>query len=265
MLVLIRGAGDLASGIGWRLYRSGFSVAMTDLPNPTAVRWKAAFCPAIWKGEWQVEGVTARRCEHQKEVQVCLKHREIPVLPDPDGAAISRLKPDVVVDAILAKRNLGTKMTDAPLVIGVGPGFCAGEDCHCVVETKRGHTLGRVIYHGRAIPNTGIPGNVGGYTAERVLRTPCGGAFVPLCEIGDRVEAGQIVALVGGEPVKTQITGCLRGILPAGTQVPGAGFKAGDVDARCERENCFTISDKALAIGGGVLEAVCHWRAYDEA
>ncbi len=264
MLVLIRGAGDLASGIGWRLHRSGFSIVMTDLPNPTAVRWKAAFCPAIWQGEWQVEGVTARRCENPEEVRACLKRKEIPVLSDPDGAAISQLKPDVVVDAILAKRNLGTKITDAPLVIGVGPGFCAGEDCHCVVETKRGHTLGRVIDQGCAIPNTGIPGNVGGYTVERVLRTPCGGIFEPLCEIGDRVEAGQTVAMVGGQPVKTQITGCLRGILPAGTQVPDAGFKAGDVDARCERENCFTISDKALAIGGGVLEAICHWRAHNE-
>ncbi len=264
MLVLIRGAGDLASGIGWRLHRSGFSIVMTDLPNPTAVRWKAAFCPAIWQGEWQVEGVTARRCENPEEVRACLKRKEIPVLPDPDGAAISQLKPDVVVDAILAKRNLGTKITDAPLVIGVGPGFYAGEDCHCVVETKRGHTLGRVIDQGCAIPNTGIPGNVGGYTVERVLRTPCGGIFEPLCEIGDRVEAGQTVAMVGGQPVKTQITGCLRGILPAGTQVPDAGFKAGDVDARCERENCFTISDKALAIGGGVLEAICHWRAHNE-
>lgn len=264
MLILIRGAGDLASGIGWRLHRSGFPVAMTDLPAPTAVRWRAAFCPALWAGEWQVEGVTARRCETAEEARACLKKSEIPVLPDPEGTVKALLKPDVLVDAIIAKRNLGTRITDAPLVIGVGPGFCAGVDCHCVVETMRGHTLGRVIEHGSAIPNTGIPGNVGGYTVERVLRTPCGGVFEPLCAIGDRVEAGQTVATVDGQPVRTQITGCLRGILPAGTVVPGAGFKAGDVDARCERKNCFTISDKALAIGGGVLEAVCRWRSEHE-
>ncbi len=264
MLVLIRGAGDLASGIGWRLHRSGFPVAMTDLPEPTAVRWKAAFCPAIWEGEWQVEGVTARLCKSAEEVQACLQKREIPVLTDAEGRATEMLKPDVLVDAIIAKRNLGTRITDAPFVIGVGPGFCAGEDCHCVIETKRGHTLGRVIDAGSAIPNTGIPGNVGGYTVERVLRTPCGGVFVPLNQIGDMVEAGQTVATVGGQPVKSQITGYLRGILPAGTNVPKAGFKAGDVDARCELNNCFTISDKALAIGGGVLEAICRWRAGNE-
>lgn len=261
MLILIRGAGDIASGIAWRLKRSGFAVAMTDLAHPTAVRWRAAFCPAVWLGEWTVEGVTARRCDDMPQVEACLKHGEIPVLVDPEGAAAKQLKPEVVVDAILAKRNLGTMITDAPLVVGIGPGFTAGTDCHCVIETMRGHTLGRVIDEGSAIPNTGIPGNVGGYTVERVLRTPCAGVFEPLKEIGDRVEAGERVARVDGQEVISQITGCLRGILPAGTMVPRAGFKAGDVDARCVREHCFTISDKALAIGGGVLEAVCRWRA----
>ena len=164
---------------------------------------------------------------------------EIPILPDPDGQAIRDLHPDVVVDAILAKRNLGTCITDAPLVIGVGPGFTAGEDCHCVIETMRGHTLGRCIYSGSAIPNTGIPGSVGGYTVEQVLRTPCGGVFEPLKEIGAAVNAGETVARVAGRPVVSRITGCLRGVLPAGTLVPKAGFKAGDVDARCVREHCF--------------------------
>ena len=264
MLILIRGAGDIASGIGWRLYRSGFSVAMTDLEHPTAVRWKAAFCQAMWTLRCEVEGVTAVRCDGPSGARVALARGEIPVLPDPDGQAVRELHPDVVVDAILAKRNLGTCITDAPLVIGVGPGFTAGVDCRCVIETMRGHTLGQCIYSGSAIPNTGIPGNVGGYTVERVLRTPCGGVFEPLKEIGDAVNAGETVALVAGQPVVSQITGCLRGILPAGTVVPKAGFKAGDVDARCVREHCFTISDKALAIGGGVLEAVCHWRSQRE-
>lgn len=260
MLILIRGAGDIASGIGWRLRRSGFSVAMTDLEHPTAVRWKAAFCQAMWTGRCEVEGFFGVRCNSAAAAAAVLARGEIPVLPDPEGRAAKLLHPDVLVDAILAKRNLGTCLTDAPLVIGVGPGFTAGTDCHCVIETMRGHTLGRCIDFGSAIPNTGIPGNVGGYTVERVLRTPCGGVFEPLREIGDRVEAGEIVANVDGQPVVSQISGCLRGILPAGTLVPNAGFKAGDVDARCVRENCFTISDKALSVAGGVLEAVCRWR-----
>lgn len=264
MLILIRGAGDLASGIGWRLKRAGFSVVMTDLAHPTAVRWKAAFCPAIWLGEWTVEGITARYCTTDEELERALHRGEIPVLVDPQGDMIQKLKPQVVVDAILAKQNLGTAITDAPLVIGVGPGFTAGEDCHCVIETMRGHTLGRVITRGSAIPNTGIPGNVGGYTVERVLRVPCAGSFVPLREIGDTVQAGDVVARVDGQDVITQISGCLRGILPHGTQVPRAGFKAGDVDARCVREHCFTVSDKALAIAGGVLEAVCAGRWQNE-
>ena len=264
MLILIRGAGDLASGIGWRLRRAGFDVVMTEVPHPTAVRWQAAFCPAVWQGEWTVEGEPARRCDTKEEITAALKQGVLPVCVDPEGALIEVLKPDVVVDAILAKRNLGTAITDAPLVIGVGPGFCAGEDCHCVIETMRGHTLGRVIDVGSAIPNTGIPGNVGGYTVERVLRTPCAGVFEPLKAIGDSVTAGETVALVDGQSVVTAISGCLRGILPAGTLVPKAGFKAGDVDARCVREHCFTISDKALAIAGGVLETVCRWRCSHE-
>lgn len=264
MRILIRGAGDIASGIGWRLRRSGFPVAMTDLEHPTAVRWKAAFCQAIGAERCEVEGVAALRCDNVGAAEAALARGEIPVLVDPEGKAARLLRPDVVVDAILAKRNLGTRITDAPLVIGVGPGFTAGEDCHCVVETMRGHTLGRCIYEGSALPNTGIPGNVGGYTVERVLRTPCGGVFQPLRAIGDPVEAGETVALVGGQPVVSAVTGVLRGLLPEGTLAPGPGFKAGDVDARCVRENCFTISDKALAIAGGVLEAVCHWRAEHE-
>lgn len=260
MLILIRGAGDIASGIGWRLVRSGFPVAMTDLEQPTAVRWKAAFCQAVWAGSCEVEGVAAHRCDTGEQARRALAAGVIPVLPDPEGRAVAELRPEVVVDAILAKRNLGTQIADAPLVIGVGPGFTAGADCHCVIETMRGHTLGRCLYEGSALPNTGIPGNVGGYTVERVLRTPCAGTFEPLRAIGDRVEAGETVALVEGQRVVSAISGCLRGILPAGTRVPRAGFKAGDVDARCVRENCFTISDKALAIAGGVLEAVCHWR-----
>ena len=159
------------------------------------------------------------------------------------------------MDAILAKRNLGTKITDAPVVIGVGPGFTAGVDCHAVVETMRGHTLGRVIHEGSAIPNTGIPGLIGGFAGERVLRAPATGLFHPLRDIGDAVTEGEILATVAGQPMTATLTGTLRGILPEGTEV-FPGMKAGDIDPRCQRSHCFTASDKALAVGGGVLEAI---------
>ena len=259
MLILIRGAGDLATGVAARLFHSGFRLLLTDLEQPTAVRRTVALSQAMYDGVTRVEDLTGRRCRTEEEVHAAWDRGEIPVVADPMGESRSIYHPDVVVDAILAKRNLGTAITDAPLVIALGPGFTAGEDCHCVVETMRGHTLGRCIYSGSALPNTGVPGNVGGYTIERVFRTPRAGIFHPLHAIGDRVEAGEAVAEVDGEAVRTAITGCLRGLLPEGLAVP-AGMKAGDVDARCEREHCFTISDKALAIGGGVLEAVLHGR-----
>lgn len=255
MLVLIKGAGDLATGIGWRLHNCGFSVVMTDLPAPTAVRRTVAFCQALYDGTTLVEGITARRCQDAAQVGDILAAGEIPVLPDPECHILPLLRPQAVVDAILAKRNLGTRITDAPVVIGVGPGFTAGVDCHCAVETQRGHALGRCLRTGSPAPNTGIPGNVGGYTVERVLRTPCAGIFHPRRAIGDLVQAGEIVAVVDNTPLPASITGILRGLLPEGLPVP-QGFKAGDIDPRCDRSHCFTISDKALAVAGGVLEGI---------
>ena len=179
----------------------------------------------------------------------------IPVLVDPEAECVAALRPDAVVDAILAKKNLGTTRDMAKVVVAVGPGFTAGEDCHAVVETMRGHTLGRVNYAGSALPNTGIPGLIGGFSGERVLRAPCDGIFHALRQIGDQVNEGEIVGEVEGMPMTATITGVLRGILPDGTPVT-KGMKSGDVDPRCQIENCFTASDKALAVGGGVLEAV---------
>ena len=242
MLVIIRGAGDLATGIALRLKRAHISVIMTDIPAPTAIRRTVAFSQAIVLGETKVEDVTARRVETP----------EVPVLVDPEGACISILKPDAVVDAILAKRNLGTRITDAPAVIGVGPGFTAGVDCHAVVETMRGHTLGRVIHAGSALPNTGIPGLIGGFAGERVLRAPADGVFHQLLDIGAQ---GDVAATVNGVPMTCTLDGVLRGILPDDTPVH-KGMKAGDIDPRCKVEHCYTASDKALAIGGGVLEAI---------
>lgn len=255
MLVLIRGAGDIATGIVLRLWRSGLSVVMTDLPRPTAIRRTVCFSQAILFGTYTVEDVTARRADSPEDVAGILAGGEIPVLADPDGASIAALQPDAVVDAILAKKNLGTKITDAPVVVGIGPGFTAGEDCHAVVETMRGHTLGRVIHQGPAIPNTNIPGLIGGFAGERVLRAPADGVFHQIRDIGAVVEAGDTVGEVAGEPMQCTISGVLRGILADGTPV-FKGMKSGDVDPRCKPEYCTQSSDKALAVGGGVLEAV---------
>ena len=255
MRVLIRGAGDLASGIALRLFHAKMEVIMTDLPRPTAIRRTVCFSQAILFGTMTVEDVTAVFAETPEAAVSILKEKKIPILADPDAACIAALRPDAVVDAILAKRNLGTKITDAPCVIGVGPGFTAGVDCHACVETMRGHTLGRVITEGSPIPNTNIPGLIGGFAGERVLRAPADGIFRQRLEIGDMVEQNEIAGYVGTEPMRCQISGVLRGLLADGTPVH-KGMKAGDVDPRGEVSYCQLVSDKALAIGGGVLEAI---------
>lgn len=256
MLILIRGAGDIASGIALRLKRAGLDVVMTDLPQPTSIRRTVCFSEAIRNGTATVEDVTARRAE-VGEVPEVLAAGEIPVLADPDCACLPALRPDALVDAVLAKKNLGTRIDMAPIVVAVGPGFTAGVDCHAVVETQRGHYLGRVIRIGSAAPNSGVPGDIGGYTTERIIRAPRDGLFEPVHEIGDEVRFSEIVAYVDGEPVVSWLPcqGILRGLLPAGTPVT-AGMKSGDVDPRCAPGHCFIASDKALAVGGGVLEAV---------
>lgn len=255
MLVVIRGAGDLATGVALRLWRAHMRVVMTDIESPTAIRRTVCFSQAIVHGETTVEGITARKAETPDQALTFLESGVIPVLADPEGMCIQALKPDAVVDAILAKKNLGTEITDAPVVIGVGPGFTAGKDCHAVVETMRGHYLGRVIHEGGAIPNTGIPGLIGGFAGERVLRAPADGIFHQLLEIGAQVKMGDIAATVNDEPMACTLDGVLRGILADGTPV-FKGMKAGDVDPRCKVEHCYTASDKATAVGGGVLEAI---------
>ena len=255
MLVLIKGAGDLATGTAVRLHRAGFRVVMTDIARPTAVRRTVAFCQCMYDGTAQVEGIAARRVETAEEAAACLTAGEVPVLADPEARIRTELPFDALVDAILAKRNLGTALTDAPIVLALGPGFTAGVDCHGVVETKRGHYLGRLILAGSAIPNTGVPGDIGGYTLQRLIRAPGTGSFRPLVQIGDRVEKGQPVAAVEGSTAAAGCPGIVRGMLPEGLWVT-AGMKAGDVDPRCRPEHCFTVSDKARAIGGGVLEGL---------
>ncbi len=255
MKILIKGAGDLASGIALRLHRCGFAVVMTDIAVPTTVRRTVAFSPAVYEGRSCVEGVTGIRCDNLQEINAALAKRQIPVVVDEEARIRGEWQPDVIVDAILAKRNLGTVMSDAAIVIGVGPGFTAGSDCHCVVETKRGHYLGRCIYEGGAIPNTGVPGEIGGYGLERLIKASADGIFRGTVLIGDHVAPGDLVGYAGESPVYAQIAGIVRGILQDGVVVK-KGMKSGDVDPRCEAAHCFTVSDKASAIAGGVLEAI---------
>jgi xanthine dehydrogenase accessory factor len=258
LVVLIRGAGDLASGVAHRLHRSHFKICMTEIPHPLAVRRGVAFSEAIYEGQKEVEGVRAKFISKPEEIESVWKKGNIPIIADSDGKKTRHfLKPDVLVDAIMAKKNLGTQINDAPLVIGLGPGFSAGKDVHIVIETNRGHHLGKMILSGSAEPDTGIPGEIGGYTMERLLRTMKKGIFHPQKSIGDRVNKGSVVAVVEDFPIIAKISGVVRGLLREGVEVR-KGMKVGDIDPRGKKESCFTISDKARAIGGGVLEAILY-------
>ncbi len=260
-LVLVKGGGDLATGVAHRLHRAGFPVVITEIENPTMVRRTVSFAECLYADGWRVEGVTSARAagetpaEKAENARAILDAGSVPVMVDPRAEVVAHLRPAVVVDAILAKRNLGTRIDDAEVVIGLGPGFTAGVDCHAVVETSRGHDLGRVILEGAAKPNTGVPGPIGGYTTERLLRAPKAGVFTSIAKIGDAVRAGEAVARVDDAEVTSAIDGVLRGLLRDGIEV-SAGFKVGDVDPRAEPAHCHTISDKSRAIGGGALEAI---------
>jgi xanthine dehydrogenase accessory factor len=259
VVILIRGAGEMASGVAHRLHQSHFKVCMLEISHPIAVRREVSFCEAIYEGEKEVEGVRSKFISKPEEIHSVWKEGKIPILVDPDGEKTRRfIKPDVLVDAIMAKKNLGTHIKKAPLVIGLGPGFYAGQDVHIVIETNRGHNQGRVILKGAAEPDTGIPGNIGGYTVERVLRTMKKGVFHPQKRIGDRVNKGSVVAVVDDFPVMAKISGIVRGLIREGVEVR-KGMKVGDIDPRGRKEFCFTISDKARAIAGGVLEAILYW------
>jgi xanthine dehydrogenase accessory factor len=253
--VLVRGGGDLASGVVHRLHRSGAQVLVIELPQPTVIRRAVAFAAVLFEATLEIEGVVGQRTDSLEGAAQVLRQGNVPVLADPHGETISKWRPDVLVDAILAKRNVGTRIDDAAIVIALGPGFVAGVDAHAVIETQRGHYLGRVILEGSAAPDTGVPGNVMGYTTQRVIRAPRSGTWRGERAIGDAVRAGDIVAKIQGERVVAPISGVLRGLLADGIQVT-EGMKAGDIDPRGVRDHCFTISDKALAIGGGVLEAM---------
>lgn len=257
MIVLIKGAGDLATGIAYRLKKSGFDIVMTEINNPTTVRRTVAFSQAVFDNEIEIEGIKGIKVNNIDEIYIEISKGNIPIIIDEKANIIKELNPNVVVDAIIAKKNLGTSINDAPIVIGVGPGFEAKKDCHLVVETKRGHYLGKVIEEGSAIPNTGIPGDIGGYTKERIIRASNDGKIKPVVAIGDYVKKGDIVAYIDGIEVLAEIDGIVRGMLQEGIDV-FKGMKSGDIDPRCEKNHCFTISDKARSIGGGVLEGILY-------
>jgi xanthine dehydrogenase accessory factor len=253
-LVGIRGAGDLATGVAYRLVRSGFPVAVSELPAPSAVRRAVCLSEAVYDGRAEVEGLVAVRCTGLAAAREALARGEIPVLVDPTGASLRALHPPALVDAIMARRNTGTRIDEAPLVVALGPGFTAGVDCHAVVETQRGHRLGRVMYEGAAAPPTHLPEPVQGRT-DRVLRAPTAGRFASRHRIGDLVTEGEVLGEVAGRQVVAPFAGALRGLVRDGLEVT-ARQKIGDLDPRGVGDYCFTISDKALAVGGGVLEAV---------
>jgi xanthine dehydrogenase accessory factor len=255
LVILVKGGGEMATGVTHRLASCHLNVCMTETSEPQAVRREVAFSEAIFDQEKEVEGVVAKRIELPEQIRKSWREGRIPILVDPEAKVKDFLKPDVLIDATLAKKNLGTGMTDALLVIGLGPGFQAGRDVHRVIETNRGHNLGRIISDGEAEPNTGIPGSIGGYGEERVIRAPEAGNFKASKKIGDGVRSGEKIGMVGNVAVLSRISGLIRGLLRDGTEV-WEGMKLGDVDPRGIKADCYTISEKARTISGGVLQVI---------
>lgn len=287
-LVAVKGAGDLATGVIHRLTRAGFPVMATELPQPTVLRRTVAFAEAVGLGQVTVEGVTACRTDSLDEIQAAFRKGLVPIVVDPDGIILKQMHHTILVEATLAKHNSGIRINDAPIVIALGPGYEASKDVHAVIETNRGHNLGRVYYQGCAEPDTGVPGTIGGYASERLLRAPCDGTLFGIRQIGDDIQAGETVAVVEtketGRPqglplqqrraiaishsssipcgchliISAAISGILRGLVRDGLTVY-SGMKVGDIDPRAVREHCFTISDKSRAVAGGVLEAILYF------
>lgn len=265
-IVLIRGAGEQATGVGWALHKAGFRVVMTEIPEPLMVRWPVSFGSAIAEGSWQVEGIEAIRVETPGECEKAWKAGKLPVLIDPSLEYLPQIRPDILVDAIMAKRNIGTTRDMAPFTVGMGPGFCAGKDVHCVVETNRGHNLGRLISSGCAEANTGIPGETLGFSRERVVYASASGVFEAKRKIGEIVEVGEVLGEIrhGQEstPLQATLHGVLRGLLRTGTfiEISQDRVKVGDIDPRFKEEYCWTISDKARMLGSSVLLGILEWQ-----
>ena len=261
-LIVIRGGGDIATGTIMKLYQCGYSVLVLEIENPSAIRRNVAFSEAVYQGTQTVENVTCFLAKDIKEADALLAEGKLTMLIDPECSCMQHFKPLALVDAILAKKNLGTTRAMAPITVALGPGFTAGEDTDAVIETKRGHNLGRIFYQGSAAPNSGIPGIIAGFSKERVIHSPAAGILRSTAAITDTVKKGQLIAMIetenGNVPVEATLDGLLRGLIHDGYPVT-KGFKIADIDPRSdEYNNCFTVSDKARCIAGGVLEAILH-------
>ena len=261
-LIIVRGGGDIATGTIMKLHQCGFPVLILEIPDPSAIRRNVAFCEAVYQGSQTVENVTCFLAEDSKEAMDFLAEGKLTMLVDPQGNSLENFHPLALVDGILAKKNLGTSRDMAPITVALGPGFTAGKDVDAVIETQRGHNLGRVIYEGCAAPNTGIPGKIAGFDKERVIHSPVAGILRNVVSITDTVKKGQTIAIIetdiGEIPVAATLDGLLRGLIRDGYPVT-CGFKIADIDPRAEEyNNCFTISDKARCIAGGALEAILH-------
>lgn len=262
--IIVRGGGDLATGVIHRLWSSGFEVLVLECAQPAAIRRQVALSEAVYQGEATVEGTTGALITSLQEAQNVWQQGKVPVLIDETAACVKEYQPDILIDAIIAKRNLGTSMAMAKLTVALGPGFTAGEDVDVIVETKRGHNLGRIIRSGSAAPNSGVPGNIAGFSKERVLHAECAGVLHIVRDIGSVVKKGELIAQIEAPdgrlvPVLATLTGIIRGMIREGFAVT-KGFKIADIDPRQEElANCFTISDKARCIAGSVLELVCRY------
>lgn len=256
--VIIKGGGDLATAVASKLYKSGFPVIITEIPQPKMVRRAVSFGNSVYEKRWTVEDITSELANSIQDIMRILKKGHIPVIVDPKCHIAKKIKPTILVDCTLAKRNIGTSKDDALIVIALGPGFTAPEDVHAVIETHRGHNLGKIIMLGSSKPNTGIPGNIEGFTHERVFRAPKVGKVKNIVDIGTMVSKGDILCKVDGMPVKSKIPGIVRGIIHDGLVV-NEGEKLGDVDPRGKKDYCYSISDKGRTVAGGVLEAILYF------
>ena len=256
MKVVIRGGGDLATGVAEVLYQSGFKILILDIEKPSSIRRSVCFSEAIYDGVVKVENIICKKVENENDIEKCWNEKIIPIMVDEKGDIIKKIKPDVVVDSIIAKKNLGTTRNMAPITIALGDGFEAGKDVDIVIETMRGHNLGRIITSGRAMKNTGIPGEIKGVSKDRVIYSKANGRFSSVKKIGDTVQKDEIIGYVGDVEIRGKISGVLRGIIRGGYEVT-ENMKIGDIDPRIEeKNNCFTISDKARSLGGAVLRAI---------
>ena len=258
-IVMIRGGGDIGTAIAHKLHRSGFKVLVLEVPHPMVIRRRVSFAEAIFHGEVVVEGIRAVKTEGLEKIMQVWEDGDIPVVIDKDCALMNEIPIDVMIDAIIAKKNLGTSIDMAPITIAVGPGFEAGVDADVVIETNRGHNLARLIFEGFPEANTGIPGNIGGYDRERVIKAPCAGKIKLISDIGRVVKRGETIAYIEEVPVKATIDGVLRGMIYENTLVT-EGLKIADIDPRGCIEYCYTMSDKSRAIAGGVLEAIFYMK-----